>query len=97
MATSASVDSTTNASAFRAMQQVIGQVLARENVRGKDLLDRVKTQFGSPTLGNTATGGLPGYLGQLDQQAGSATGGVPDKVHFAGAADTVVRINLQRR
>ena len=85
-----------NSELVRAHNMILGQVLAREVLKGKDLLDRVKTQFGT-ALPNLATGALPGYLGQLDQQAGSATGGVPDKIHLAGASDTVVRINLQRR
>ena len=74
----------------------IGQVLAKEVVLGKDLLDRVRTGY-SPALGTDATGGLPGTDGQLDQMPGSATGGVPDNVHYAGGADTVVRINLINR
>lgn len=74
---------------------IMGQVLEVENVLGKDALDRVRTAF--PVLGTDATGSLPAYSGQMDQMPGSANGGVPDKVHYAGAADLVVRINLISR
>lgn len=74
---------------------VVGQVLDRDSSHPKDLLDRVKTSY-SPAIGTSATGGKPAYLGQLDQMPGSANGGVPSNVHYAGAADTVVRINLTR-
>jgi hypothetical protein len=77
-------------------QYVMGQVLEIENVLGKDALDKVRTAY-DPAIGTSATGGLPAYAGQLDQMPGSATGGVPDKVHYAGAADKVVRINLVSR
>lgn len=74
---------------------VVGQVLDRDSSHPKDLLDRVKTSY-SPALDTSATGSKPAYLGQLDQMPGSANGGVPSNVHYAGAADTVVRINLTR-
>ena len=77
-------------------QTVMGQVLEVENVLDKDALGRVRTAF-NPPIGTSAAGSLPGYAGQLDQMPGSATGGVPDKVHYAGAADLVVRINLVSR
>jgi hypothetical protein len=83
------------ASGSDTFQDVIGQVLEVENVLGKDYLDRVRTAYSS--LDTSSTGALPGYAGQLDQMAGSANGGVPDKVHFTGAADKVVRINLVSR
>lgn len=79
----------------RAMGLVVGQVLESEVINGKAFLDRVKTAY-SPALGTNAAGSKPGYLGQLDQMAGSATGGAPSNVHATGAADTVVRINLIR-
>lgn len=85
-----------HAAASANVADTIGQVLAKENVKGKDLLDRVKTAY-SPAISTDATGGLPGTSGQLDQMPGSATGGVPDNVHYAGGADTVVRINLINR
>lgn len=77
---------------FRA---IMGQVLEVENVLDKDALGRVRTAYDS--LGSSATGALPGYAGQLDQMPGSANGGVPDKVHYAGAANLVVRVNLVSR
>jgi hypothetical protein len=78
------------------VSDLMGQVLEVEDLMGKDYLDRVRTAF-DPALGTSATGTLPGYSGQLDQMPGSATGGVPDKVHYAGAANLVVRINLISR
>lgn len=71
----------------------IGQVLKRQVVKNHSLLNLVETAY-SPPLATDATGALPGYAGQLDQLPGSATGGVPANVHYAGAADTVVLINL---
>jgi hypothetical protein len=44
------------------------------------------------TAGSSSVG-----LGQLDQMPGSATGGYPDDIHYAGAADTLVVINLISR
>lgn len=73
---------------------IVGQVLDRD-IGPKDLLDRVRTAY-NPALNTDATGGLPGYLGQLDQMPGTATGGARGNVHYAGAADTVVRVNLTR-
>jgi hypothetical protein len=75
---------------------ILGQVLEVENVLDKDALSRVRTAY-DPPLDTDAAGGLPGYAGQLDQMPGSASGGVPDKVHYAGAANLVVRINLISR
>lgn len=75
--------------------QIMGQVLEVEDVLGKDALDRVRTAF--PVLDTNALGTYPGYGGQMDQMPGSATGGVPDKVHYAGAANLVVRLNLISR
>lgn len=76
-------------------KDIVGQVLEKEDVLGKDALDKVRTAY--PSLSTDATGGLPAYAGQLDQMPGSATGGVTDKVHYAGAANLVVRINLISR
>lgn len=75
---------------------ILGQVLEVENVLDKDALSRVRTAY-DPPIDTDAAGGLPGYSGQLDQMPGSASGGVPDKVHYAGAANLVVRINLVSR
>jgi hypothetical protein len=83
-----------SANIVRAQGLIVGQVLDRD-VGPKDLLDRVRTSY-NPAIGTDATGAKPGYLGQLDQMPGSATGGARGNVHYAGAADTVVRVNLTR-
>ncbi len=75
---------------------IVGQVIEVEDVHNKDALNRVRTAY-NPPLGTDASGSLPGYAGQMDQMPGSATGGVSDKVHYAGAANLVVRINLISR
>lgn len=85
----------TGAEVARAMGLVVGQVLDRDSSLPKDMLDRVKTSY-APALGTDASGSSPAYLGQLDQMPGTANGGMPSNVHYAGAADTVVRINLTR-
>lgn len=72
----------------------MGQVLDLE-AQPKDLLDKVRTAF--PNLNTSAAGAFPGSAGQMDQMPGSATGGVTDKVHYAGAADKVCRVNLISR
>jgi hypothetical protein len=76
-------------------KDIVAQVLEVEDVAGKDALDKVRTAY--PSLSTDATGGLPGYAGQLDQMPGSANQGVSDKVHYAGAANLVVRVNLISR
>jgi hypothetical protein len=77
-------------------QDIIGQVLQRDNSYPKDALDRVRTAY-SPSINTNAAGALPGTAGQLDQMPGSATGGMPAEITYAGAADTIVRINLISR
>jgi len=77
-------------------RDIMGQVLEIEDQLDKDALGKVRTAF-NPALGSSATGALPGTAGQLDQMPGSATGGVSDKIHYAGAANLVVRINLVSR
>lgn len=76
-------------------KDIVGQCLEVEDVLGKDALDRVRTAF--PSLSTDASGGLPGYAGQLDQMPGSASEGAPDKLHYAGAANLVARVNLVSR
>lgn len=76
-------------------KDIMGQVLEVENVLDKDALGKVRTAYDS--LSSSATDSLPAYAGQLDQMPGSANGGVPDKVHYAGASNKVVRINLVSR
>jgi hypothetical protein len=76
-------------------RDIVGQVIEVENA-DKDALGMVKTAY-NPPLGTDSSGSSPGYAGQMDQMPGSATGGVSDKVHYAGAADLVVRINLVSR
>ncbi len=77
-------------------QDILGQVLERDNAHPKDALERVRTAF-TPAINTLATGALPGTAGQLDQMPGSATGGMPAEIAYAGAADTIVRINLISR
>jgi hypothetical protein len=77
-------------------QDVIGQILERDANFPKDALDRVRTAF-NPSINTLGTGALPGSLGQLDQMPGSATGGMPASITYAGASDTLVRINLCSR
>ncbi len=77
-------------------QDIIGQVLDRDSGYPKDMLDRVRTAY-NPALNTLGTGGLPGSLGQLDQMPGSANGGYPDTIHYAGASNTIVRVNLVSR
>jgi len=85
-----------NSTAFAdGWNEIVGQVLEVEDQTGKDLLDRVRTSFDS--LATNAAGSLPAYAGQMDQMPGSATGGYSDKIHYAGAANLVVRINLISR
>jgi hypothetical protein len=79
---------------FDTFADIVGQVLAvlTEPV---DLLDRVRTAYDS--LNSSAAGAYPGYAGQMDQMPGSATGGVGALVHYAGAADKLVIVNLISR
>jgi hypothetical protein len=84
----------TAAQVARAQGLVVGQVLKRDASYPKTL-QRVKTSY-LPALNTSANGALPGYMGQMDQMPGSATKGAPYNIHAAGAADTVVRINLSR-
>lgn len=80
---------------FDTFADIMGQVIEVENVLDKDALGRVRTAYDN--IGTDAAGALPAYAGQMDQMPGSATGGVSDKVHYAGAANLVVRINLISR
>ena len=75
---------------------IMGQVLEVENVLDKSSLGKVRTAY-SPPLNSSAAGSFPAYAGQMDQMPGSATGGVSDKVHYAGASNLVVRINMVSR
>jgi hypothetical protein len=76
-------------------KDIVGQVLEVEDIWGKDALDRVRTAY--PSIQTDASGSLPGYAGQMDQMPGTANGGVSDKVHYAGASNLVVRVNLISR
>lgn len=87
--------SPTGAQVARSHGLVIGQILDRDSSHPRDYLDRVKTSY-SPAIGTSSTGSKPAYLGQLDQMPGSANGGMPAEIHYSGAADTVVRVNLTR-
>jgi len=82
---------------------ILGQIIGRE-VWPLDGLDRVKTAF-NPAIGTSSAGSVgagalgsaSAHLGQLDRMPGSATGGIPDLLTFAGGADTVLIINLISR
>jgi hypothetical protein len=79
---------------------IMGQVLGFER-HPMDALDMVKTAF-NPALGTDATGSMSNATagsssvntGQMDQMPGSANGGYPDALHYAGGSDTMVVINL---
>jgi len=89
---------TMDASAVQAA--VMGQVLGFES-HPMDALDRVKTAF-NPALRTNSSGAMSNAtlatssvgLGQMDQMPGSANGGYPDAIHYSGAADKFVIINL---
>lgn len=88
---------------FVNVYNVVGQVIAIDSNYPRDGLDRVRTAYSS--LNTNATGAMKNAtlatssvgLGQLDQMPGSATGGYPDLIHYAGAADSIVLINLISR
>jgi hypothetical protein len=48
-------------------------------------------------MGAGVAGSASANLGQMDRMPGSATGGIPDLLTFAGGADTVLIINLISR
>ena len=82
---------------------IMGQVLGFEKYP-RDGLDKVKTAFNPPINTNSAGAMYNGTantsalgLGQMDRMPGSADGGMPDLINFAGAADTLVIINLVSR
>lgn len=83
---------------------IVGQVLALDNNYPKDALDRVRTAY-NPPLSTDAAGAMSAgvasggaaNLGQLDQMPGSANAGYPDQISYAGAADTIVVVNLISR
>lgn len=82
---------------------VMGQIVGFE-VHPRDLLQYVHTAFmpalstdSSGSMANGVAGSASLNLGQMDQMPGSATGGVPDLIHYAGAADTLVLINMVSR
>lgn len=82
---------------------LVGQLLGFEQYP-QGGLDKVRTAF-VPALNTDASGAMKNAvaatsttgLGQLDQMAGSATGGVPGAVHYSGAADLLCVINLINR
>jgi len=76
-------------------KDILGQVLGFVQYP-RDALNRVRTAY-SPAIQTSGAGALPGSLGQMDQMAGSANGGVSTAVNYAGAADYEVVINLISR
>ncbi len=83
-----------NGNNFDTFSYIMGQVVEVQT-QPQDYLDRVRTAWAS--LGTDAAGSLPGTAGQMDQMPGSATGGVSDKVHYAGAANLVALVNMVSR
>lgn len=85
-------------------KEIVGQVIGLDKNFPKDGLDRVRTAY-NPALATDASGAMAnGSLssasvntGQLDQMPGSANGGYPDLLSYAGAADTLVIVNLVSR
>lgn len=66
----------------------------------QDLLQYVRTAYASlgtdssGSMANQVAGSASLNLGQMDQMPGSATGGASAAVHYTGAADRLVIINL---
>ncbi len=85
------VDSNYIVDAAPSVAATVGQVLDIET-QPRGGLEKVRTAYDS--INTSAAGALPGYAGQMDQMPGSATGGVSDQVHYAGAANKVCRVNL---
>jgi hypothetical protein len=82
---------------------IMGQIVGFEKFP-KGGLDLVRTAY-NPALSTDASGAMANgsassasvNAGQLDQMPGSANGGYPDLIHYAGAADTLVLVNLTTR
>jgi len=84
-------------------KDILGQVLALET-HPRDALDRVRTAYNPPlgtdssgSMSNGVAGSASANMGHMDRMPGSATGGHPDLIHYAGAADTIVIVNLVSR
>ena len=45
-------------------------------------------------MANGSAGSLSVNVGQLDQMPGTATGGVNELIHYAGAANQLAYVNL---
>lgn len=81
---------------------VLGQVLGFVT-EPQDYLERVRTAWtnlntdSSGSMANATAGSATANLGQMDQMPGTATGGVGDLVHYAGAADRYAIVNLINR
>jgi len=85
-------------------KNIVGQVLAVDDNFPKDALDQVRTAYdpaissnSAGSMANATLGSASANLGQLDQMPGSATGGYPDILHYSGAADKLVLVNLVSR
>jgi len=79
---------------------IVGQVLQVIDYP-KDNLEYVRTAYNPAlrtasvgTMANQTAGSSSANLGQLDQLTGSATGGVPTLVTYAGGANKIVVVNL---
>jgi hypothetical protein len=79
---------------FDTYTSIMGQVMAIQTYP-RDYLDRVRTAY--PSLSTSASGSLPGTAGQMDQMPGSANGGYPTNVHYAGASNLVAIVNMVSR
>lgn len=82
---------------------ILGQIVGFET-HPRDALDRVRTAWdpaintdASGTMSNGVAGSASVNLGQLDQMPGSASGGYPASIHYAGAADKLAIVNLISR
>lgn len=88
----------TTANFANALGQVLGFIT---EPRGG--LDRVRTAYvsintdASGSMANATAGSASVNLGQMDQMPGTATGGVGSAIHYSGAADKLVVINLINR
>ena len=82
---------------------ILLQVLALEE-HPRDALDRVRTAFdpvlntdASGSMANATLGSATVNVGQMDQMPGSATGGQPDLITYAGAANLIAICNIVSR
>lgn len=68
-------------------RRIVGQVIKKESVFPRALLDKVKTRWGSD---------IPGF-DAIDRMPGSATGGYPDHLYTAGSTMGEIVVSLFMR